>query len=58
MSQREIDREMEIIYTTRLGILCENRVPTVAQMKMAQDEADEWRFKFNAQARRDKGFLI
>lgn len=37
---RDEQAEWRLIYETRLGILCEDRDPTPAQVKIARDEAN------------------
>jgi len=39
----EFDYERQVILETRLGILCEDRVPTPEQELIARTEADAWR---------------
>lgn len=38
----EIQREWKYRYTERIGILCDDREPTVQQKQLAGREADEW----------------
>ncbi len=38
-SQKELDEEYRVTKSTRLGLLCEDRVPTAEQEQMAHVEA-------------------
>jgi hypothetical protein len=40
MTHSEIQAEWDHLYHTRLGILCEDRVPTPEQEQIARTEAD------------------
>jgi hypothetical protein len=42
LTPAEIRAEREYRIQERLGILCEDRAPTAAQLEIATREADEW----------------
>ena len=52
MTEREIQAEKRHIHETRLGILgvLPTDKPTPIQIKIAQDEADEWEEAFRMKA--------
>jgi len=46
MTDIEIEREKGYRHFERLGILCEDREPTLSQEFMAQQDADEWESEY------------